>query len=184
MMIYPTQEMMSLFEERSRLHMALVNKNLLLMEGYLGCNIDELKQRGLQHDISKHHEPERTAYIWMTWMYYCKNKDTAFTYPPGVEKIVILGHQKHIHHNLHHPEAHHLPDAMSELDIVEMVADWMAISQENPHSTINCLLWAKQNIDKKWQFSLAKKQLIFTTINEMHHRSLMMQNNQCEALNG
>lgn len=87
----PTLAMERLFERRNAEHISLVKKNLLLMEGYLGLDINALQQRAAAHDASKYDEPERTAYTWMTWMYYCKFNNIVFSYPLGIDTIVFHG---------------------------------------------------------------------------------------------
>lgn len=59
---------------------------------------------------------------------------------------------------------------MSNLDIIEMVADWTAISQEQNADKGTCLTWAELNLDKKWCFSSEKKELIYKTIHEIDYR--------------
>lgn len=173
-LVKPSQQMKQVFSERTRLHRLLVQKNLLRMEGYLNLPRAVLSEVAASHDQSKLAEPERTAYIWMTWMYHCKNNGISFSYPPGVEAIVLQGWQHHLHHNWHHPEAHANLNAMSSLNIVEMVCDWTAISQEQNLKDGSCLQWAKANIDKKWNFSQAKKKLIFATIYELDQRNQVL----------
>jgi hypothetical protein len=163
--------MEQLFVERTQLHQTWVQKNLLLMTGYLDLPFAVLDEAAAQHDQSKFNEPERTAYIWLTWLYHCKNNDIPFDYPCGVEAIVLHGWQHHIRSNSHHPEAHASPDNMSDLEIVEMVCDWTAISQELNLNGGSCMPWARLHIDKKWRFSSARKDLIFATIRELDKRN-------------
>jgi hypothetical protein len=166
-----SNEMEKIFIARAKLHRLLVKKNLLMMQGYLDLSPEVLIKRAQSHDLSKYKTSERLAYTWMTWMYYCKNHGIAFEYPTGVEKIVQQGWQHHITHNAHHPEAHDDPNNMSNLDIVEMVCDWTAISQENDSDNASCFSWASANIDKKWNFSAAQKNFIFATIHELDRRN-------------
>jgi hypothetical protein len=164
----PTEEMEQIFIARSNLHRSLVKKNLLLMAGYENLSLDQLDELAEQHDLSKFNEPERIAYLWITWKYHCNNKGTAFNYLPEIEEVVTKGWLHHIQNNSHHPEAHESLDLMSDIHIVEMVCDWTAIAQENNNNS--CLTWANMNIDKKWNFSLAKKNFIFKTIHELDKR--------------
>ena len=164
----PTEEMEKIFISRSNLHRLLVKENLLLMTGYLNLSFDRLTEAAEQHDLSKFNEPERIAYMWMTWKYYCNNKGNTFNFSPEIEEMVTQGWLHHIQNNAHHPEAHESPDLMNDIHIVEMVCDWTAIAQENNNNS--CLNWAKINIDKKWNFSLSKKHFILTTIHELDYR--------------
>ncbi len=168
--IQPSKQMEQTFITRTHLHRRLVRKNLLLMQGYLDIPLDKLKEIADKHDKSKFKEPERIGYIWMTWKYHCHNKGITFDYPDGIANIVFQSWQHHIHNNSHHPEAHSHPNAMSQIDMIEMVCDWTAISQENNPTNGSCLAWASINMDKKWNFSLARKDFIFATIHELEQR--------------
>ncbi len=163
-------EIEQIFMVRSHLHRALVKKNLLLMDGYLGLSLESLSEAAEFHDLSKFREPERNAYKWMTWIYHCKKNGITFTNSKYIQEIITAGWQHHIKNNKHHPEAHQTPEVMSDLDIVEMVCDWTAIAQENNEDNGSCLAWAKMNINKKWHFSSSKKNLIFATISELDYR--------------
>ena len=166
----PTDEMNTLFITRSNVHRFLVKGNLLLMENYRGLSFNILSELAEQHDLIKFKEPECIAYTWMTWMYYCKNNGIVFDCPQSLAKIISQGWHHHIRSNLHHPEAHPNPDLMNISDIVEMVCDWAAIAQENNDNNGSCLQWATLNIYKKWNFSLEKNILIFSTIQELDRR--------------
>lgn len=108
---------------------------------------NKLIQRGEQPDLSKYSEPEKIAYIYLNWKFYQeKTYLKKYEYPEGIEKIVKQAIQHHYQHNSHHSEFHcykedgtqeedkakikDLLKNMSHLDLLEMVADWMAISQE------------------------------------------------------
>lgn len=171
-------EMEEIFVVRAKLHRSLVKKNLLMMQGYFGLSKELLHKTAELHDLSKYKSPERLAYIWMTWMYHCKNHGIGFQYPVGIEAVVQQGWQHHITHNTHHPESHADLNKMSTLDIVEMVCDWTAISQENNPDEPSCMSWAIDNIDKKWHFSLSQKKIIFATIQELDKRNQMFANQQ------
>ena len=56
---------------------------------------------------------------------------------------------------------------MSTLDLVEMVSDWTAMSQE--YKQKSCVGYVKEHIDD-WGFSEEKKKLIFQYINEIDSR--------------
>jgi hypothetical protein len=166
-----TEEMEKLFIERSKHHQFLVRDNLLRMDGYLGLSYELLQNAAAKHDVSKFQEPERSAYIWMTWMYHCKNNAISFTYPPGIETLVEYGWKSHISNNSHHPEAHVIIDAMNDLDVVEMVCDWTAIHQEMNKDVGSCMVWAKNALKNKWRFSTHKQNLIYATIQELDRRT-------------
>lgn len=171
-------EMEEVFVARAKLHRSLVKKNLLMMQGYLGLSKELLHKTADLHDLSKYESSERVAYIWMTWMYHCKSEGISFQYPIDIEAVVQQGWQHHITHNAHHPESHADLNQMSFLDIVEMVCDWTAISQENTPNNPSAMAWAIDNLDKKWNFSDLQKKLIFSTIEELDKRNQKFANQQ------
>lgn len=169
-------EIEKIFLARTKRHRQLVQNNLQLMQGYLDLPLHLLNHVAANHDLSKYNEPERTAYTCMTWKYHCKNKHLSFNFTDDIEALILQGWQHHILTNSHHPEAHSDPNTMKNIDLVEMVCDWTAIAQENDIPTRSCLEWAQLNIDKKWQFSVSKKKLIFAIIHELDNR-IQMHNN-------
>jgi hypothetical protein len=90
----------------------------------------------------------------------------------------------HVKSNAHHPESHteqkgellnrenrdkppkEIVDAtkMGEIDIIEMVADWCAMSEEkggNPKD------WADKNVNIRWKFTDEQKEFIYSAIEIM-----------------
>ena len=171
MLPQPSQTMRQLFEQRTKLHQNLVHQNLVRMAGYNDLPWDLLNAIGLKHDQSKFTEPERTAYTWQTWWYHCKNNGISFAYPPEIEELVLYGWRHHIRTNTHHPEAHLRPEDMTILDLVEMVCDWTAISQEQNLNGGSCMPWAKAHMAKKWRFSASHQKLIENIIHELDLRN-------------
>lgn len=167
----PSKEMEELFHERTRYHQSLVRHNLLIMEGYLNLRKEQLVSMADHHDISKYANPERIGYIWMNWMFYCKKNNIYFHETKAIKDIVRHSHLHHIKHNSHHPESHLATEDMTSLNLVEMVCDWTAMSQELGINQGSCIEWARENIDKKWNFSNNKKELIFAIIKELDKRS-------------
>lgn len=155
------------FYRRTQQHIERVKNNMLLMEGYKNLAYDTLFERGSLHDKSKLSVPEREGYIWLTWWHYCKKQGIYFKYPEGIEELVQEACNHHLKNNLHHPESHKNVDEMEDIDIVEMVCDWTAMSQE--YNQKSCLSYVKENIDK-WGFSVKTKQDIFLTIDELNKR--------------
>jgi len=86
--------------------------------------------------------------------------------------------------NGHHPEAHSPKEVdlisrkdrdkppkeiidvtkMPELDIGEMVADWLSMSEEKKSEPKD---WAKKNINIRWKFTKEQEDLIYELIDEM-----------------
>ncbi|WP_394838758.1 DUF5662 family protein [Pendulispora rubella] len=162
----PTEAMVARFEARTRMHIGLVAKNLLLLQGYMGLERSELEARARVHDQSKFDDSERTGYIWLTWRYDSK---AVFEYPEGIQTTVEQALRHHRMRNLHHPEAHATPDAMGILDLVEMVCDWTAIAQELHAGAGSARSWAEDNLGK-WPFSPGKRHFVLATIDELDRR--------------
>ncbi len=162
-----TNEMVGYFHTRTNQHIARVRNNMLAMVDYHDLELETLQARADLHDHSKLLEPESNGYIWLTWYHRCKNNGTDFSYPPEVENIVKEACHHHLHSNSHHPESYGDVEQMTILDIVEMVSDWTAMSQE--YGQGSCLDYVLAHIDQ-WGFSDEKKQLIFATIAELDRR--------------
>ncbi|WP_342226987.1 DUF5662 family protein [Rickettsiella endosymbiont of Rhagonycha lignosa] len=134
---------------------------------------EELIKRGQNHDKSKFIDPEREAYVYINWQHHMeKDLKKEYIYSDEIrEKIdnAILHHWKV---NSHHPEFYYFKDGntlevnkekikhslekMSNLDLLEMLADWMAVSQE--YKT-DCKEFVKNNIGdgKRWPFPEEQK---------------------------
>lgn len=153
------------FLKRTQKHIQMVRANLMKFVGYQGLSKDELELRGRLHDLSKFSPEEQEAYIWLTWKYQNPSSEL----PEDKEEVISQGLKIHAHQNRHHPEAHANKNDMGLLDVVEMIADWTAIAQE--HGRSSCHSWAMENLDKKWNFSDAKKSQIFEIIAELDKRN-------------
>jgi len=173
----PSKEIEKIFVERTRYHQRLIKRNLLLMTRYLNLSKKSLLNIAINHDESKFKEPERIAYIWMNWVFYCKDNNIHFYLSNDIKAIIEQGHLHHITNNLHHPESHQNINNMSELNIVEMICDWTAINEELSINNGSCLSWATKEIDKKWQFSDEMKIFIFSTIHELDKRKECIRDN-------
>jgi hypothetical protein len=145
---------------------------------------NRLIERGEKHDLSKFLEPEKLAYVYINWKHRVKKdhkEDLKIAYEYPTEMVQEIN--KAIHHhwqvNSHHAAFHcfkedntlednkekikQLLEKMTSLDLMEMVADWIAMNQEYKG---NCKEHAEKNIgdDKKWPFSEEQKTKIFTLI--------------------
>lgn len=160
----PPQEAYDYFYARTQKHIFLVRDNLYLWtEKYPQYN--ELNQRAVDHDLSKFYEPEKTPYIWRTWQSYCTLNNIPFKYPPGMEQQTRDAIFHHITHNRHHPEWHPDPDEMTNIDLIEMVCDWTAMSQE--FGDKSAMGWADRVLGRRFHFSDRKCGLIRDYIREM-----------------
>jgi len=171
-----TEEMLNVFILRSNRHIQLVRSNLLMMENFMNLEKKLILERAIAHEISKFYSPERSGYIWLTWGHHCKNMGLDFECSEFTESLIELAVNHHRSSNSHHPEAFADIEDMSELDILEMVCDWTAMSQELKLNNGSCMNWARVNIDRKWKFSKSKKELIFTMILELDKRNQSVSN--------
>jgi len=166
MIIQPTPEMIAFFECRTNKHIARVGKclHMLADESDYG---DELIHRATIHDASKFEEAERIAYIWLTEFHRCRQVNQPFTYPDGIEEMVKKAIEHHLAHNRHHAEFHANPNDMSNVDIIEMVCDWTAMAQELDQNDGSASQWADKTIGHQIQFNDDRKNLIYSTIEQL-----------------
>lgn len=164
-------QMIDHFYKRTKNHIDLVKKYIDKIYLSNPTKYKELLDRKEIHDQSKYKDPELEPYIFITWKYKCEKEGKSFEIP---QKIQDLNHQAtfyHIKNNRHHPEFHdpnvtdknlnkkdrdEVPQKitdgtnMSDIDIAEMVADWMAVSEERNSNPVE---WANKNINTRWKFS-------------------------------
>jgi len=176
-----TKEMENWFEKRTKMHIDLVQKYCRLIEAY-DARFKGLSVQAENHDQSKYEEPERTPYIYTTWQYYCKGHNKKFEAPEGMEEKMNVATQHHVVHNLHHPEYYHVGPVvdfinredrdkppktmvnatkMPDLSIAEMVADWLAMSEEKKTKPKE---WADKNVNIRWKFTPEQKEMIYELI--------------------
>jgi len=166
------------FVDRTNRHIDLVRKSAHKIVGSypeFKALLDQVKH----HDESKFNEPEMTPYIGISWSHKIGNETGNKPAPTKEENEATL---HHITTNSHHPE-YHLKDrgeanisdtnrdqskkcvdvsSMPDLDIVEMVADWQAMSEELGTNTSR--QWFNKVQDTKWQFSQHQVKLIDTIL--------------------
>lgn len=175
------REMIHYFNRRTNFHLGLVSKYIdLISEEFSELKL--LRDRIRTHDLSKFEEPELTPYILLTWKYYCKDNNIPFNLSDETEEAIREATYHHIKNNRHHPEYHDntttiecinpknrdkpsekMVDGtkMSNHDIAEMVADWMAMSEERGGHPKD---WADMNVNKRWKFTNKQKDLIYEII--------------------
>lgn len=171
-----TKKMIKYFLKRTKLHIKLVGKycNKLYENGK---NIPvEIISRGMKHDKSKFLESEYIPYIYLTWKYKCKDDGVDFDITNN-KGMIDKATKYHVFNNRHHPEFHSqgideknkdvlskkIIDAtlMEDIDIMEMVCDWCAMSEERDNSPYD---WAEKTINKKWKFTKEQEKLIYRCI--------------------
>ena len=170
--------MIDWFEKRTNLHINLVQKYCRKIEDYDPIRFAGLSEQAEEHDQSKYEEPEREPYVYITWQYYCKDHGKKFDAPKDLEKQMSKATEHHVKANPHHPEYHSLEDVnfinredrdkppdkivdatkMPDMDIAEMAADWMAMSDEKGTKPKE---WADKNVNVRWKFTPEQVDLIY-----------------------
>lgn len=181
------KEIVDWFNKRTARHISYVNEFCgKIAEEF--PEFKELVERGKVHDASKYEEPERSAYLWVSWKYKCKDDGLNFkSYnpPDDVDEKMNAATKHHILNNSHHPEYHcgkkdglinsknrdQAPESgpidatsMPDLDVAEMCADWCGMSKEKKSSPKD---WAKKNIGKRWMFTEHQEDLIHKILDKV-----------------
>jgi hypothetical protein len=97
---------------------------------YMGQIITELVERSYAHDLSKTRPPEKDAFDVATG----NLRGLTYGSPEYRQALADLGPalEHHYRHNRHHPEHHDRGvDGMTLMDLVEMLADWLAATQRH-----------------------------------------------------
>jgi hypothetical protein len=181
---YITDEMKKYSDVRTKFHIDLVRKYLSsILTNNLTEDIFELKDKAKNHDHTKFQKDLYLPYVVINWNYKLR-KDTGKDWEHFDEfKIETTeATEKHVKSEPHHPEFHTdqtnvinsenrdkakvLIDAtkMPDLDILEMCADWCAVSEERKTCPFD---WARNNINKRWQFTVRQERLIYNTLNSI-----------------
>jgi hypothetical protein len=164
--IEPTPQMVAFFERRLNEHIERVRRCLTLLAAVTDYG-EELIERGQVHDASKFGPEERIPYVWLTEFHRCRRNGEPFEYPPGMAEQVKLAIHHHLTSNRHHPEFHADPNAMSEVDLIEMVCDWTAMAQEFGQDGGSARGWAAKTVGQRVAFNTDKQRFIFQIIEEL-----------------
>lgn len=155
----PDDPLIDNFYDRTDGHVGRVVNNIkYVIDNFRHTSFDkgELHRRGTIHDASKYND-EFLPYVWLTEFYRCKQDNEPFSYPDGVEPIVDKATFEHIKVNRHHPEYHSQPSDMTTEDIIEMICDHCAMSQELNDSLRD---WTDNNTFKKYKWTPEQVDLI------------------------
>lgn len=124
-----TQELLLQSDVETHKHIHEVSKNIWKL-------IVELGKRAELHDASKFEEPERTIYASGLPL-LGKTEYGSEEYKELLNKVKpAVDH--HWAHNRHHPE--HWAGGINEMDLIdilEMIADWMAATKRNKNGNIH-----------------------------------------------
>jgi hypothetical protein len=162
----PTPEMLAFYERRTNEHIERVRRCLALL-AQASDRREELLERARVHDASKFADEERIPYVWLTEYHRCRRSGQPFEYPPGVAEKVKQAIRHHLTSNRHHPEFHADPNDMSEVDLMEMVCDWTAMSQEFDQDGGSARGWADKTIGRRVAFNNEKREFSYRVIDEL-----------------
>lgn len=165
--------MVAFFEWRTAEHIERVRKCLALMATVAG-HAEELLQRATEHDACKFGPAERLPYIWLTEAHRCRRNGEPFSYPSGMEVRVRQAVQHHVTTNRHHPEFHADVNAMSDVDLIELVCDWTAMAQEFGERDGSARTWADKTIGVRLHFGQPRRDFIYAMI-ELLDRQLKVE---------
>ncbi len=70
----------------------------------------------------------------------------------------------HMSVNRHHPDFHADPNDMSDVDLIEMVCDWTAMSQEFDQNGGSARAWADKTIGTRIHFNEEKRRFVYDMI--------------------
>lgn len=175
----PTQEMIEWFEVRTANHIRLVQKYAKKIYDYDNNRFAHILDRVLKHDQSKFESPECVPYIFTSWNYRCKDLGKQFEITDEIKNSMNEATLHHIQNNRHHPEYFDefseinekdrdaIPDRMvdatkmTDLDIAEMCADWLAMAEEKGNTAES---WADKTVNKRWKFNDDQTILIYEII--------------------
>ena len=155
--------MVAFYERRTEEHIERVRRCMAVMASVTEY-ADELNERAPIHDASKYGPIERIPYIWLTEFHRCRRAGEPFTYPEGMEDRVRAAITHHVTTNRHHPDFHPDPNDMTDVDVIEMVCDWTAMSQEFGQDGGSARGWADKTIGKRHHFNDERKQFIYLMI--------------------
>ncbi len=120
-------------ENKARInkHIELV-KTIMLKIGH-SLNFDEnsLLERAKSHDLTKFSNDEFLGYMLLG-----DEKERARVLTTEEKALVNKAIEHHYKHNSHHPQYYDDCNKMTDLDLLEMVSDWLACAIEQGRSPI------------------------------------------------
>lgn len=155
--------MVEFYERRTKEHIERVRRCLFVMAEATDYT-EDLKERAGAHDESKFEPEELVPYIWLTEFHRCRRSGEPFTYPDGMLARVQAAIDHHMSVNRHHPDFHADPNDMSDVDLIEMVCDWTAMSQEFDQNGGSARAWADKTIGTRIHFNEEKRRFVYDMI--------------------
>ena len=155
--------MVAFYERRTKEHIDRVRRCLSVLAAVTEY-ADELNERAKVHDTSKFSPEERIPYIWLTEFHRCRRSGEPFEYPDGMEDQVRAAIDHHMSTNRHHPDFHADPNDMSDVDLIEMVCDWTAMSQEFDQDGGSARGWADKTVGSRVKFNQEKSRFIYAMV--------------------
>ena len=165
----PTADMLAFYDRRTAEHIERVRRCLLLMAKG-STHEAELVERAAVHDASKFGPDEHIPYVWLTEYHRCRRAGEPFEYPGDMGERVRQAVRHHLTTNRHHPEYHADPNAMTEVDLIEMVCDWTAMAQEFGQNGGSARGWADKTVGPKVAFDGERRRFIYQVIEELDRR--------------
>lgn len=160
--------MITQFFERTEKHRSLVAK-YLRKAAPVFISPEDAVNLGKNHDNSKYQHPELIPYILINRSYVLKDAGLSTDLVDQFSGQMNEATLHHIMNNPHHPEywcpkvpslnrenRDEVPDRivdatkMESWAMVEMVADWCAMSEERGTSPFD---WYNKNVGKRWKFT-------------------------------
>ncbi|WP_296455574.1 DUF5662 family protein [Rubinisphaera sp.] len=87
-----------------------------------------------------------------------------FTYPAGMEELVREAIDHLMTTNRQQPDFHFDPNHMTDVDLIEMVCDWTAMSQEFGQDGGSARGWADRSIGSRLHLNNEKKRFVYAMI--------------------
>ena len=159
----PTQEMFDYFELRTTKHIELVQKNLRIFIDLYPLALKKIMRLSKDHDLSKFSEKEFVPYVWLTWIKKPGNEDFQYD-KEKIDAMTKDAWKSHIKSNSHHPEHHKDINSMTFFDIIEMICDWEAMSEELGGTTRE---WYNKNVPSRWKFDKVNQIVIENLIHQL-----------------
>lgn len=164
-------------------HVEMVQVNMLVFINHFEDPDTKWKIRARfdKHDVSKAEHPEEFGpYVWRYWrttwyrgvVDYERFND-AFA-SPKVDYFITSGVWHHVKYNRHHPEYHLDHDDMTQVDLIEMVCDWYAMSEEFNSSIDD---WVAYVIPRRYHFSADKLSTIHQLIDILQQKKMEYKQN-------